>query len=173
LGAGGERSVVDVDRSGAAAKLVDAEHRHAVDRHRILVAATAELGARRPPLGHRLARASARLRPSCARLKGNVELGQESHHLAFTPDGRQAWITDHAAGRVFVVDARSLDVIASLPVSGPHHVAITPDGRLAAVAGHESGTVVVYNVTRRARIRVIELGAGPYGVWAVPTEAGL
>jgi YVTN family beta-propeller protein len=105
------------------------------------------------------------------RVKGSVELGQESHHLAFTPDGRQAWITDHAARRIFVVDARSLRVIAALPVSGgPHHVAITPDGALAAVADHESGTVVVYDVKRRSRVHVIEVGAGPHGVWAVPPE---
>jgi hypothetical protein len=44
FGAGREESVVDVDGSSAAAKLVDAGHRHAVDRHRILVIATAELG---------------------------------------------------------------------------------------------------------------------------------
>ena len=105
------------------------------------------------------------------RLQGAVELGQESHHLAFTPDGRQAWVTDHAAGRVFVVDARSLEVIAALPVSGgPHHVAITPDGVLAAVADHESGTVVAYDVRRRSRVRVIEVGAGPHGVWALPAQ---
>jgi YVTN family beta-propeller protein len=103
------------------------------------------------------------------RPQGSVELGQESHHLAFTPDGRQAWITDHAARRIFVVDARSLRVIAALPVSGgPHHIAITPDGALAAVADHESGTVVVYDVKRRSRVNVIEVGAGPHGVWAVP-----
>jgi DNA-binding beta-propeller fold protein YncE len=105
------------------------------------------------------------------RLQGSIPLGQESHHLAFTPDGRQAWITDHAARRIFVVDARRLDVIAALPVSGgPHHVAITPAGRLAAVADHESGTLVVYDVKRRARVRVIEVGAGPHGVWALPGE---
>jgi DNA-binding beta-propeller fold protein YncE len=105
------------------------------------------------------------------RLQGNVELGQESHHLAFTPNGWQAWISDHAAERVFVVDARSFEVIAALPVSGgPHHVAITPDGRLAAVADHESGTVVVYDVKRRTRLRVIDVGAGPHGVWAAPAE---
>jgi DNA-binding beta-propeller fold protein YncE len=104
------------------------------------------------------------------RVQGSVELGQESHHLAFTPNGRQAWITDHAAGRVFVVDARSLEVIAALPVpGGPHHVAITPDGTRAAVADHESGMVVVYNVKRRSRVGVIAVGAGPHGVWAVPT----
>ena len=106
------------------------------------------------------------------RLRGRVELGEESHHLTFTPDGRQAWITDHGASRVFVVDARRLELVDSLPVPGaPHHVAITPDGALAAVADHDNGTVVVYDVTRRARVRTVSVGSGPHGVWAAPAGA--
>jgi hypothetical protein len=106
-------------------------------------------------------------------LRAEVDLGEESHHLAFTPDGREAWVTDHAARRVFVVDADRVEVLAALPVpGGPHHVAITPDGKLAAVADHERGTVVVYDVERRSRVRTIEVGPGPHGVWAVPAKAG-
>jgi YVTN family beta-propeller protein len=106
------------------------------------------------------------------RLRGRVELGEESHHLTFTPDGRQAWITDHGASRVFVVDARTLELIDSLRVAGgPHHVAITADGVLAAVADHDNGAVVVYDVKRRARVRTISVGSGPHGVWAVPADA--
>jgi YVTN family beta-propeller protein len=105
------------------------------------------------------------------RLRGELQLAEESHHLAFTPDGRQAWITDHGAGRVFIVDARRLRLVDSLPVpGGPHHVAVTPDGRLAVVADHESGTLVVYDVKRRTRVRTVRVGAGPHGVWAVPAR---
>jgi DNA-binding beta-propeller fold protein YncE len=107
------------------------------------------------------------------RLRGTVELGQESHHLAFAPNGREAWITDHAARRVFVVDAQRLRIITALSVPGaPHHVAITPDGALAAVADHERGDVLVYDVDRRTRIGVIDVGNGPHGVWAAPGESG-
>ena len=103
------------------------------------------------------------------RLRGRVQLGEESHHLAFTPDGREAWITDHGANRVFIVNARTLELVASLRVpGGPHHVAVTPGGRLAAVADHENGTLVVYDVERRARVRTVPVGSGPHGVWAVP-----
>ncbi len=105
------------------------------------------------------------------KLLGRVALGEESHHLAFTPNGRQAWITDHAANRVFVVDARRLNLLAALPVSGgPHHVAITSDGALAAVADHDNGTLVIYDVRRRSRSGTIDVGAGPHGVWAVATK---
>jgi YVTN family beta-propeller protein len=106
------------------------------------------------------------------KLRGTVVLGDESHHLAFTPDGRQAWITDNAANRLYVVDATSLDLVTSIPISGgPHHVAITADGRLGVVADHDRGTVVVYGVKRRSRARTIDVGPGPHGVWAVPARA--
>jgi DNA-binding beta-propeller fold protein YncE len=104
-------------------------------------------------------------------LRGTVELAEESHHLTFTPDGRQAWITDHAAERIFIVDARRLTLVDSLGFpGGPHHVAITPDGALAAVADHENGSVVVYDVKLRTRVRTVRIGAGPHGVWAVPAH---
>jgi YVTN family beta-propeller protein len=106
------------------------------------------------------------------KLRASVELGEEAHHLAFTPDGHQAWITDHGVNRVFVVDTRSLRVIASLAVPGaPHHVAVTADGSLAAVADHDNGTLIVYDVRRHKRVRTIEVGPGPHGVWAVPADA--
>jgi YVTN family beta-propeller protein len=102
------------------------------------------------------------------KLRGRIALGEESHHLAFTPNGRQAWITDHGANRIFMLDARRLKLIDSIRVSGgPHHVAITPDGALAAVADHDNGTVIVYDVKRRTRVRTVRVGAGPHGVWAV------
>jgi streptogramin lyase len=103
------------------------------------------------------------------RLHGRIELARESHHLAFTPDGREAWVTDHGARRIFVVDTRRLERIASLPIRGaPHHVAIIPSGTLAAVADHDNGTLAVYDLRRRTLVRTVRVGAGPHGVWAVP-----
>lgn len=105
------------------------------------------------------------------KLRARIALGDESHHLAFTPNGKQAWITDHAANRIFIVDARRLELVDSLRVSGGlHHVAITADGRLAAVADHDNGTVSVYDVKRRTRVRTVHVGAGPHGVWTAHAE---
>jgi molecular chaperone DnaK len=103
------------------------------------------------------------------KLRARIALGDESHHLAFTPNGNQAWITDHAANRIFIVDTRRLKLVDFLRVSGgPHHVAITADGRLAAVADHDNGTVSVYDVKHRTRVRTVRVGAGPHGVWMAP-----
>jgi hypothetical protein len=96
-------------------------------------------------------------------------LGQEAHHLAFTKDGSQVWITDHGAHRIFVVSTRSFKVVKRFPIAGsPHHVAITSDGKKAVVADHDRGIVVVYRVSALERGRKIDVGPGPHGVWAAP-----
>ncbi len=95
--------------------------------------------------------------------------GVQVHHLAFTPDGREAWLTDHADGRIYVADARKLRVLDWFPIAGaPHHVTITPDGRWAVVANHDDGVVVIFAVANRRRVASVPVGAGPHGVWAVP-----
>ncbi|MBI2238046.1 MAG: YncE family protein [Actinobacteria bacterium] len=96
-----------------------------------------------------------------------IPLGVEAHHLVFTPNGRWAWITDHGAGRVFVIRTRDLRVVASKRFPGePHHVAVTADGRRVVVADHENGRLIVYEAGTRRRVDTIRVGAGPHGVWA-------
>lgn len=103
------------------------------------------------------------------RLIRTLAVGAEAHHLAFSPDGSEAWVTDHGTRRVVVVATATLEVVASLPVRGaPHHVAITPDGRFAAVADHGRGSLVVFDVARRRRVAEIPVGSGPHGAWAAP-----
>ena len=104
-----------------------------------------------------------------AELVQTLELGTEAHHLTFTPNGKEAWITDHGTHQVFVVGTEDLKVRASLPIAGaPHHVAITPNGRWAVVADHDNGTLVVYEVETRRKTAEINVGPGPHGVWAAP-----
>lgn len=98
-----------------------------------------------------------------------IPMGIEAHHLDFTPDGNQAWITDHAAQKIFVVNTGRYKIRKQFDVAGaPHHVAITSDGDRAAVADHERGLIVVYNVNKLHRGKTIKVGAGPHGIWAVP-----
>ncbi len=96
-----------------------------------------------------------------------IPLGVEAHHLAFTPNGRRAWITDHGAGRLFVIRTRDLRVVASLRFPGePHHVAVTVDGRWVVVTDHAHGRLILYEEKTRRRVDTIRVGAGPHGVWA-------
>jgi DNA-binding beta-propeller fold protein YncE len=60
------------------------------------------------------------------RLLKSKPLGVEAHHLAFTPDRPQVWITDHAAHRIFVVSTKNYQVLKRIRIRGsPHHVTIT------------------------------------------------
>jgi YVTN family beta-propeller protein len=99
------------------------------------------------------------------------ELGVEAHHLAFTPDGAEAWITDHATNELFVLAADSANLLETINLPGaPHHVTITPDGVLAAVADHTNGQLLVYDTATREQVDAINVGSGPHGVWAVPAQ---
>jgi DNA-binding beta-propeller fold protein YncE len=101
------------------------------------------------------------------RLRKTIHFGVESHHLAFTPDGRFVWITDHSARKVFIVRVRTVHVVDRIRFPGePHHVAITQNGRWAVVADHANGRLVIYNAATHRRVGRIRVGAGPHGVWA-------
>jgi DNA-binding beta-propeller fold protein YncE len=98
-----------------------------------------------------------------------IRFGGEAHHLAFTPDGQEGWVTDEHRGRVLVFSVRPVERIVTKRIRGrPHHVAITANGRWAVVADHVRGTLVVFNAATHRRVRVIPVGDGPHGVWAVP-----
>jgi DNA-binding beta-propeller fold protein YncE len=102
------------------------------------------------------------------RLVESIPLGDEAHHLDFTPDGRFAWITDHGAGAVFVLRVRTVNVVERIDFPGePHHVTVLRNGRRAVVADHANGRLVVYEVETRELRRTLPVGSEPHGVWAV------
>ncbi|MDP8930701.1 MAG: hypothetical protein M3O70_19570 [Actinomycetota bacterium] len=100
-----------------------------------------------------------------------LELGQEAHHLAFTPHGDRLWLVDHATRQAYIIDTATVEVADQVAVPGaPHHVAITGDGALAAIADHTNGTIVVYDAQNHARLAQIPVGNGPHGVWDRPID---
>lgn len=102
------------------------------------------------------------------RLVASVPLGEEAHHLDFTPDGRSVWITDHAARAVFVLRTRTVGVIERIAFPGePHHVTVLPGGRRVVIADHAGDRLLVYDAETRDRVRTIPVGDAPHGVWAV------
>jgi YVTN family beta-propeller protein len=108
------------------------------------------------------------LRGRRGRLVESIALGEEAHHLDFTPDGRFGWITDHAAGTVFVLRVRTVRVVTRIDFPGePHHLTILPGGRRVVIADHANGRLVVYDAGTRRRVKTIRVGAEPHGVWAV------
>lgn len=103
-----------------------------------------------------------------ARLVESIPLGEEAHHLDFTPDGRFCWITDHGASQLFVLRVRTVRVVERIAFPGePHHVTVLTNGRRVVVADHAHGRLIVYDARTREQVRTVRVGSEPHGVWAV------
>ncbi len=69
--------------------------------------------------------------------------------IAFTPDGRRAYVTNSNANTVAVIDVASRTPIGSpIPVDNtPQGIAIAPDGRTAYVCAHGASKIDVIDLT--------------------------
>jgi len=77
--------------------------------------------------------------PEKPRLTRSVSVGSWPWYVAFTPDGREVWVTNQRSNDVTVVDATGWKAIATVSGPGfaqPDGLVITPDGRYAFVANH-------------------------------------
>jgi DNA-binding beta-propeller fold protein YncE len=85
----------------------------------------------------------------------DVATGKGSEALALTADGRELWVAARADGHVSIVDTRTLEVAAKLPLPGiPIRIAMTPDGGSALVTCAGTGELVSFDVaTRTERVR--------------------
>jgi YVTN family beta-propeller protein len=118
---------------------------------------------------------------------GTVDVGDGPIDVAFSPDGRTAYVTDNGflePGSVSVVDTATLGVVRTLamPVqtsssgSNPTSVAVSPDGKnvwvsevsdLGATMGVAGATgtadsVSVFSAATGAPVATIPVGAGPF-----------
>lgn len=94
-----------------------------------------------------------------------LPLGQEAHHLAFSPDGAELWVTDSPGRAVTVVDPRRRAVLDRVALPGsPHHLVVL--GGQVALADNTRGRLVVLDRATRRIVEEIEVGAAPHGVAA-------
>lgn len=92
-----------------------------------------------------------------------LALGQEAHHLAFSPDGAELWVTDSPGRAVSVVDPRRGAVLDRVALAGsPHHVVVVGDR--VAVADNTRGRLLVLDRASRRIVNEVEVGASPHGV---------
>ena len=92
-----------------------------------------------------------------------LELGQEAHHLAFSADGAELWVTDSPGRSVSVVDVRRRVLQASIELAGsPHHVAVVGDR--VAIADNTNGQIVVIDRVSRQVVTEVDVSARPHGV---------
>ncbi len=100
------------------------------------------------------------------KLETDFEVGEKPTRVVLQPDGRYVWIGNNAdseaASGVTVVDARSLEVLASIPTGAGHHeIAFSNDNRHAFVSNRNSGTVSVIDVQTLKKVDDIETGPMP------------
>jgi YVTN family beta-propeller protein len=87
-----------------------------------------------------------------------VSTGKGAEGIAITPDGREVWVTNREADTVSVIDAKNLEVAATIPARAfPIRVKITPDGKRALVSCAKSGDVAVFDVAARREFRRIPI----------------
>jgi YVTN family beta-propeller protein len=82
-------------------------------------------------------------------------------------------VTTGRGGRVEVLDAKSLNTIASIAVgSRPWGVGLSPDGRYLYTANGPSNDVSVVDTVELRVIATIKAGDKPWGLAVVPAAAG-
>jgi DNA-binding beta-propeller fold protein YncE len=88
----------------------------------------------------------------------------DPRYTAAHPDGRHAFVTDHARGEIAAIDVVRGRVLARVPV-GPHarHLAIDPRGRTLWIAlGEKAKEIAVVDVSRPARPRLVQRFRPPF-----------
>ncbi|MGH2521392.1 MAG: beta-propeller fold lactonase family protein [Anaerolineales bacterium] len=92
---------------------------------------------------------------------------QSSSALALSPDGALLAAVNPDSGSVTLVDARTLAVLAEVPVGDdPHTASFTPDGSQLLITNYGSGTLSFVDVPAARAIGEIVVGGQPYGVVA-------
>ena len=91
--------------------------------------------------------------------------GSRPVDVALSPDGKRAWVSHGDSGDLRVLDAVSLDVLATIPV-GPRAwwTALTPDGSRLYVTVGRAGDVAVVDTAAGKVITRIPAGKLPWGV---------
>ena len=80
----------------------------------------------------------------------------QPHLVAFSPDGRWAYVTDDQRGQLDVISLTTRRIVSRLDVGVlAHHLAVSPDGRQLWIALSETArTIVTVDMSQPARPRV-------------------
>jgi DNA-binding beta-propeller fold protein YncE len=97
------------------------------------------------------------------RVTRTIEVGQEPHGLALTPDGRVLLVAVNGADRVALIDTDDGAAVATGGVARPHTISVQPDGKVAYLASPEPGrlALAVIDLAARAVVRTIALDRPP------------
>ena len=85
--------------------------------------------------------------------------------LALSPDATKLYVTTGRGRKVFVVDTKTNQTLASFEVgTRPWGIAVAPDGKTLFTANGPSNDVSVVDVAGQTVIKKIQVGRSPWGV---------
>lgn len=86
-----------------------------------------------------------------------------AHYDALSPDGTRLLVSGFKTGDVYLLDARSGERIATLPIGEvAQGVKISPDGRHGLAMAQKQGVVAVIDMAAGELIKRLPVGAGPH-----------
>ena len=101
-----------------------------------------------------------------------IELGGRPRTVAFSPDGRRAYVPLETISAIAVIDAESHMLLETVPVPEPAlpmGAVISPDGKEVYVTtGRAGNSVVVLDTASRKLVATIEVGTRPWGIGLSP-----
>ena len=108
--------------------------------------------------------------PGTNKVVGIIQDIRIPHGVAAAPDGSRLYITDEALHTLDVVDARSLSVVARVPLTGrPNNLTITKDGRKVYVGiRDEPGGLNIIDTALLRNVKTIPTGGDIHNVYVTP-----
>jgi YVTN family beta-propeller protein len=100
---------------------------------------------------------------------GTAPVGAKPTGLAFSKDGRFAYVVNSGGGNVTVVDTPTLQPLGLIPVGvSPQKIAVTPDGKKILVTNKDSASVSVIDAAANRVIGTVSVGKGATDVKLSP-----
>lgn len=102
--------------------------------------------------------------PANGRVINRVRTGSGAHQLFASPDGKQIYVNNRAAGTITVLDAGTLATVRTYRVpGGPDDLAFAPDGSIW-ITCRFAEKIAVLNPTT-GQLRTVEVGRQPHGIY--------
>jgi YVTN family beta-propeller protein len=108
--------------------------------------------------------------PTSNKVVGTIHGIEVNHGAASAPDGTRFYISDEAERTLDVVDAKTLDVIRRIPLTGhPNNISISKDGRRVYVSiAVAPGAVDVVDTASMERVKSIPVKGAVHNTYVTP-----
>jgi len=108
--------------------------------------------------------------PATNRVVGTIKGIEVNHGATYAPDGSRYYITNEAESTLDVVDAKTLKIVKSVPLTGhPNNVTITKDGKKVYVAvAIQPGSVDVIDTTTLEKVKSIPIQGAVHNTFTTP-----